>query len=73
MDACAEEGDDEVVDDCAVLVAVAAAMPPDDAFSFAAGFETSSEAADGRSSELSDVSGGGMLFRAITCITCWLK
>lgn len=62
MDACAEEGDDEeVVDDCAVLVAVAAAMPPDDAlFSFAAGFETSSEAADGRSSELSDVSGGGM-------------
>ena len=61
MDACAEDGDDEV-DDCAVLVAVAAAMPPDDDASFAAaGFETSSEVADdGRSSELSDVSGGGM-------------
>ena len=68
MDACAEDGDDEVVDDCAVLVADAAAMPPDDAFSFAAGFETSAEGADGRSSELSDVSGGGMFISLLSLV-----
>ena len=68
MDACAEDGDDEV-DDCAVLVAVAAAMPPDDDASFAAaGFETSSEVADGCSSELSDVSGGGMFVSLLSLV-----
>ena len=68
MDDCAEDGDDEVVDDCAVLVAAATAMPPDDDASFAAGFETSSDPADGRSSELSDVSGGGMFVSLLSLV-----